>query len=391
MDALNGGRPASHQDGTLRLRLSGRLDFARRHTSTGPDRSRVRGRTGTATASWLPFGVAKSDGGLLSRRRVSLPHVPRRCAGASTWLAIALRFGHAVGVTRSHTSARVVAVAFRLLGVGAALLVGACSGGSSTTSLTRAAVATTSSLDLPGAAVSFDGDLNLAGASRESSVRCRWPDLDGLSIAVLTTPPDDSVLARIELRSGHVTVILGSTSGEYHERAFTGSGVTAFDPAEGASIDSTLTETAATPGTTAGGIGAVTAIRGAVRCGDQTAGSSTVTLTGETDAGVLSGAMLDPVRVECDATPAGPEVSVSGLTRVGSDLALVSIGLTSDGAVTVDKGTATASRRYVASGIASVTPTGAHVVADTVQQGASAPPHMLHVEGDFVCGRNASG
>jgi hypothetical protein len=116
-----------------------------------------------------------------------------------------------------------------------------------------------------------------------------------------------------------------------------------------------------------------------------------VTLTGDTPAGVLSGARLDPVRVECAATPGGDEVFVSGLVHVGSDLALVSIALASDGSVTVNQETPTASHAYVASGVATVTTTGAHVLADAVELDAPASPHVLHIEGDLACGRNASG
>jgi hypothetical protein len=245
--------------------------------------------------------------------------------------------------------------------------------------------------DLPTADVSFGGDSNLAGRGRDSSVRCNWPDLAGTSIAVLTTPADGSVLARIALRPDHVTVILGTAEGEYHERAFTGAGVTSFDPATGATVESTLTETAATPGTTPGSIGTVRAIHGTFHCGDQTAGSASLTITGETADGTLSAASLDPVRVECDASPGGDEVAASGITTVGANPVLVSIGLTSDGAVTIGKSTTAASRSYAAPGTATITSTGAHVRADVVEQGMPASPHVLHVEGDLSCGRYASG
>jgi len=263
------------------------------------------------------------------------------------------------------------------------LLVGACSQGSSDTKPPER--------PSPDATISFSGSRGLAGRATDPSVRCNWPDLEGLSIAVLAQPPDASSLARIRLRLGNVQVVIGSGEGpEYHERAFEGTGVTSFDAAKGARVDSTLTETRAAPGSTGENVGAVTSIRASVECGDQTPGRSTVTITGETPIGAVAAATLDPVRVECDATPDGDEVAASGLIQVGSTEALLSLGLSSDGAVTVNKTSASASRQYRAFGTSTITATGAHVRADVVEEGAS-PGGTLHVEGDLSCGRNAAG
>lgn len=209
---------------------------------------------------------------------------------------------------------------------------------------------------------------------------------------MLAQPPDSTLQARIGLRSGKVKVFVSSGSGpDYHERAFEGTGVSSFDAANGAVIDSTLTETTATTaGSTKGNLGAITAIKGSVECGDQTAGTSSVTITGNTAEGALADAVLDPVRVECDASPDGDEVVASGLTTVGSATVLVAIGLTSDGAVTVDEIVPSVSRRYIAGGSSMVTSTGAHVRADVVEQRAT-PVHTLHVEGDLACGLHAAG
>lgn len=235
------------------------------------------------------------------------------------------------------------------------------------------------------------GAIGLAGAATSPSVRCNFPDLDGLGIAVLAQPPDSTLQARIGLRSGKVKVFVSSGSGpDYHERAFEGTGVSSFDAASGAAIDSTLAETNATAGSTPGDLGVITAINGFVECGDQTAGTSTVTISGDTAEGALTAAVLDPVRVECDASPDGDEVAASGLTTVGSATARVAIGLTSDGAVTVDENLPSISHRYVADGSSTVTSRGAHVRADVVEQGAT-PAHTLHVEGDLVCGLHAAG
>lgn len=203
---------------------------------------------------------------------------------------------------------------------------------------------------------------------------------------------DSTLQARIGLRSGKVKVFVDSGSGsDFHERVFEGTGVTSFDAAKRAVVDSTLTETAAAPGSTKGNLGAITAIKGSVECGDQTPGTSTVAITGSTAEGALNAAVLDPVRVECDASPGGNEVYASGLVTVGSTKALVAIGLTSDGAVTVDEVLPSGRHRYTSAASSKVTPTGAHVGAKVVEQEAASAPHTLDVEGDVTCGLHASG
>jgi hypothetical protein len=266
-----------------------------------------------------------------------------------------------------------------------ALLVSACSDGSDSPEPTAKPEPSS-----PGATVAFTGSDELADRAVEPSVRCNWPALEGLSIALLAQPPDAGSLARIQLRPDHVEVFIGSGEGDdYHERAFEGTGVTSFDAARGAEIDSTLRETTA-PGSPTTGVGSVTAIRGSVHCGDQTPGESKVTITGDTLAGPVEAAVLDPVRVECANTPAGNEVTASGLVQVGSDTVLMSVGLASDRTVTVNKATATdmgeyhADQRWVSSA------NGAYVEADVVEQ-ATASPRRLHLKGDLTCGRNAAG
>jgi hypothetical protein len=244
----------------------------------------------------------------------------------------------------------------------------------------------------PKASINLTGDVGLTGAATSPSVRCNFPVLEGLSIAVLAQAPDSTLQARIGLRPEEVKVFVSSGSGpDYHERAFEGPGVTSFDAANGARVDSTLTETVATAGSTKGTVGAITAIKGSVECGDQTAGSSTVTITGDTAEGALAAAVLDPVRVECDVSPDGDEVFASGFITVGSTKALVAVGLSSDGGVTVDENLPSGRHRYMASGSTTITSTGAHVRADVVEQGVATPAHTLHVEGDLSCGLHAAG
>lgn len=282
-------------------------------------------------------------------------------------------------------------VAAVLVGLNFVLLGLGCSTTETTRRRTRPTTSATPTASST-ARISLTGDVGLTGVATDPSVRCNFPDLEGLGIAVLAQPPDSALLARIRLAPSTVKVVVSSGSGaDYHERAFEGTGVTSFDAAKGAVVDSTLTETAARAGSTSGSLGAITGIEGSVECGDQTAGTSTVTITGDTAEGALAGAVLDPVRVECAESPDGDEVIALGLMQVGSVKALVKLGLTSDGAVTVDETLPSVSHRFMASGSSTITSTGARVRADVVEQEVATPAPTLHVEGDLSCGLHAAG
>jgi hypothetical protein len=282
-------------------------------------------------------------------------------------------------------------VAAVLVGLNLVLLGLGCSTTETTRRRTRPTTSATPTASST-ARISLTGDVGLTGVATDPSVRCNFPDLEGLGIAVLAHPPDSALLARIRLAPSTVKVVVSSGSGpDYHERAFEGTGVTSFDAAKGAVVDSTLTETAARAGSTSGSLGAMTGIKGSVECGDQTAGTSTVTITGDTAEGALAGAVLDPVRVECAESPDGDEVIALGLMQVGSVKALVKLGLTSDGAVTVDETLPSVSHRFMASGSSTITSTGAHVRADVIEQEVATPAPTLHVEGDLSCGLHAAG
>jgi hypothetical protein len=266
-----------------------------------------------------------------------------------------------------------------------ALLVGACSDGSDAPERTAKP-----ETEAPHGTITLSGSEGVAGRVADPDVRCNWPDLEGQSIALLAEAPNAGSLVRIRLSPDHVEVFIGSGEGpDYQERSFEGTGVTSFDAAEGAEIDSTLTETTATPGPPEG-VGSVTAIRGSVECGDQTPGRSTVTITGETLLGPVAGAVLDPVRVECSDTPAGNEIAASGLVHVGSTPVLLSLGLASDRTVTVNKTTASGSGSYHADSRWTSSANGGYVEADVVEQ-ESVSPRRLHLQGDLTCGRNAAG
>jgi hypothetical protein len=282
-------------------------------------------------------------------------------------------------------------VAAVLVGLNFVLVGLGCSSTETTRRRTRPTTSATPTASST-ARISLTGDVGLTGAATDPSVRCNFPDLEGLGIAVLAQPPDSALLARIRLAPSTVKVVVSSGSGpDYHERAFEGTGVTSFDAATGAVVDSTLTETAARAGSSSGSLGAITGIKGSVECGDQTAGTSTVTIMGDTAEGALAGAVLDPVRVECAESPDGDEVIALGLMQVGSTKALVKLGLTSDGAVTVDETLPSVSHRFMAGGSSTITSSGARVRADVVEQEVATPAPTLHVEGDLSCGLHAAG
>jgi hypothetical protein len=189
-----------------------------------------------------------------------------------------------------------------------------------------------------------------------------------------------------------VRVVVSSGSGsDYRERAFEGPGVESFDATEGAVIQSSLEASALGAGPPSRTVGTITAIKGSADCGEQTPGAATVAFTGDTAEGTLASVRLDPVLVQCNADPLGNEVVALGLVPVGSNKAHVKLSLTSDGAVTVDETLPSGSHRYLSTGAATITSTGAHVSADVVEQGVAPPGHRLHVEGDLSCGSHPAG
>jgi hypothetical protein len=253
----------------------------------------------------------------------------------------------------------------------------------STSPATSSAVRRTSA----NAQLSFVGDTGLTGAATHGSVRCRFPNLDGPSIALLAATPDETAQFRVAITVNKVSVHVSSGSGtDYHERAFEGASVTAFDAGTGAQVDSPLAELPS-PGTTPGAVGAVTSVKASVDCAGQDPGSSTITVTGTTAEGTVNAATLDSARVECNLP--GDEVIVLGILSVGSTTAFVEYGLRPDGVDVQETLRSAGQHRYHAPpGSATLTANGGHVNGDALEQDAT-PPHTLHLEGDAVCGTPA--
>jgi hypothetical protein len=169
----------------------------------------------------------------------------------------------------------------------------------------------------------------------------------------------------------------------YVERDFAGTGVTNFDAAKGATIDSPLTEV---PNQDAHGtLGVLTSMSGTIDCGNQVPGSPTLTFSGPTPKGALSGG-LSPVNVECVTNTFGKSVSVLGILQVGTT--------PTDMIMSVSPGTfsvypvGAGFYRNTSTAVATLTATGAHIDGDVLEQNVAkgATAHTIHVTGDVTCG-----
>ena len=298
-----------------------------------------------------------------------------------------------------------------ILVLAAGLLVAACSGSAATpapvatvagatATATATATAVPTSTPIPVATtaptlgpatqqLTLTGSAGTAVAVSSAGVRCSLPSTDGLQISVLGRPADPNLSVYIFVQAGSVSVRYDSGSGStYVERDFAGTGVTKFDAATGATIDSQLTEV---PNNDAhGSLGVFTSISGTVDCGNQMPGSSTSTFSGPTPKGALSGG-LTPVNVECVTNTYGQSVSVLGVVQVGATPTFV--------VFFISPGTMSASLsgdgfyRNTSTAQATLTANGAHVDGDLLEQNVAkgAKTHTIHVSGDVVCGTSIGG
>jgi len=180
--------------------------------------------------------------------------------------------------------------------------------------------------------LTLGGSSGLAGLVPTTEIGCDSPNLDGsTSIFVLAQPSDPNVEFNMQVSKGKITVGVYSGSGAaFLGRDFEGTGVTAFNGAKGAQINTKLTETTANnPGENPGTLGAITSIKGSIDCGDETTGTSTVTFSGTTADGVING-KAQPFRVECDTASFGNSVLFPGVVKVGSTKALFFTTFTPD-------------------------------------------------------------
>jgi hypothetical protein len=231
------------------------------------------------------------------------------------------------------------------------------------------------------------GTAGLTGAVTPTEIICGEPSFDGPQIFVLGTAGASGPQVVLFITAGHVEARVGTgAAATLRLRTFVGTGVTGFDAAKGAQLDTKLTESTAA-GTAIGTLGALSAISGSIDCGDQQPGSASIIVTGMTPLGALTGGLTN-VHVACTVTASGTYVGVQGMGTAGTTAVLefVTIGAAS---LQVAVETKAASSFYLTKGmgLATVVTNGATVSGDVTQQvKAGETAHVLHVAGDATCG-----
>jgi hypothetical protein len=236
------------------------------------------------------------------------------------------------------------------------------------------------------ASLTFSGAAGLAGGLSAAEVTCSFPDVDGLRLSVFARAADPPVTYRISVGPDRVFIHVDTGAGAtFRERNFEGTGVSGFDAGRGAHVDTKLSEAAATADIEPGSLGTITEVKGSIDCGDQTPGSSSITVTGETSTGGYDASRLDPVVVECYF--ASEQVTVIGVADAGDREVLLMISLSPTDGVSVEEAPTSGRPRSYASvpGSASLTADGGHADGDAVEKDSTSP-HRLHVDGDAVCG-----
>jgi hypothetical protein len=243
----------------------------------------------------------------------------------------------------------------------------------------------------PAAQGAVVGDAGLTGALTFSSVECSAPALTGSSIITFANPPDKNISIRMVVAAGSVQLRVDSGSGStYRERDFMGTGVTAFDAANAATINSPLTETTA-PGSATSGIGALTSINGSIDCMHQTPGSATITFSGGA-ANVVSGG-LTSVRAICLNAATGDVVQIFGIGQAGTTQQSVALFVFANG-FNLFLTPSTGAGLYYAGqpgGTETLTGTGTHVDAVGLYKPTTGTSTAtVHVTGDATCGSSTA-
>jgi hypothetical protein len=251
-------------------------------------------------------------------------------------------------------------------------------------SSTTATVAPAPSASLPpaSATVTFTGAVS--GMAPGPSVGCNSPAISGLAIVLFGATATKDLYSTITISAQKVTVTLDAGGGAtFSARSFAGTGVTGFDAAKGAVIDSPLTEvpSSSRPGT----IPAISAIKGTIDCGNQVPGSSSVTISGSAPEGALSGP-IDPVRVDCNphATPA--TVHATGIIKLGTMPVILVFQATGTGFTAFVPPTTTSTQHFFMTTdptTATISASGAHIAGTATEAGTT---NSVTVNGDLVCG-----
>jgi len=231
------------------------------------------------------------------------------------------------------------------------------------------------------------GTAGLTGPVTPTAITCDQPGLDGSSITVLGTAGASGPQVVLFISAGHVEARVGTGAATTLKlRTFEGTGVTGFDAATGATLDTQLTETT-DKGTAVGDLGALSSISGTIDCGDQQPGTSTIALSGESALGPI-GATFTGAHVTCRVVGPATYVTVQELGTAGTTPVLVFVNASATLLQAVlETKTATSVYSSKAPGLVTFTPGGVTVAGDlteTVKAGVT--PHVLHVAGDGTCG-----
>jgi hypothetical protein len=276
-----------------------------------------------------------------------------------------------------------------------ALSLAACSGAASPTPAPTAPTGTaipsstpstapTPSASLPpaSAAISFGG--GVTGVAPGVQIDCDSPSLGGLDIVLFGRTTTANVATTITITGQDVIVTVDSGAGAtFVARSFKGAGVTGFDATKGVHVDGPLTEVASS--SKPGPLPAITSITGAVDCGDQVPGSSTLTLAGTAAQGAVTGP-IDPVRVDCDPNAKPPYVHAVGIIKLGSTPVVTVFQANPTGFSVFVAPTATTPQHFFINNdpsAATISPTGAHVSGTAAETGTT---NTVQVSGDLVCG-----
>ena len=231
------------------------------------------------------------------------------------------------------------------------------------------------------------GTAGLTGPVTPTAITCDQPGLDGSSITVLGTAGASGPQVVLFISAGHVEARVGTGAATTLKlRTFEGTGVTGFDAATGATLDTQLTETT-DKGTAVGDLGALSSMSGTIDCGDQQPGTSTIALSGESALGPI-GATFTGAHVTCRVVGPATYVTVQELGTAGTTPVLVFVNASATLLQAVlETKTATSVYSSKAPGLVTFTPGGVTVAGDlteTVKAGVT--PHVLHVAGDGTCG-----
>lgn len=242
------------------------------------------------------------------------------------------------------------------------------------------------------ATLTFVGDPHLAAGLGPLSVRCNFPNVAGPDITVFGSAKDGVDSFFLTVTGAAATLAVSAGAGKtFTYRDFTAAGVTGFDPAHGAQLSGTLTES--TPaGAATGTIPVLASMTAMIDCGGQTAGSGTVHVKGTLPAGAVD-ADLTGLRVECDTFQGRMSVVGDGIITIGSTRSFVAVTVQPTGATTLFFSVAPTPIFLNGPAPASGSITGQSATFDadaSAPATAAAPAITVHMQGQVTCGSSVT-